>query len=108
MDMGNLVNPAGNIGIIGVYIPSNPAAEDENEKHGNLILPWGKLWVKSVQIGTGVVPAKKYQPFLRNLIISGKAKPSFIVSDRINIDDAPNTYREFDKRDKVVKPVIKF
>ena len=108
MDMGNLVNPAGNIGIIGVYIPNNPASDDENEKHGNLILPWGKLWSKSVQIGTGVVPAKKYQPFLRNLIISGKAKPSFIVSDIINIDDAPNTYREFDKRDKVVKPVIKF
>lgn len=39
MDMGNLFNPAGNIGIIGVYIPNNPASEDENEKHGNLILP---------------------------------------------------------------------
>lgn len=108
MDMANLVNAGGNIGIIGVYIPNNPAAKDENEQNGNLILPWGKLWSKSVQIGTGVVPAKKYQPYLRNLIIAGKSKPSFIISDRININDAPEIYREFDKRDRVVKPVIKF
>ena len=108
IDMANIVNPGGNIGIIGVYTPSNPAADDENERRGNLILPWGKLWSKSVQIGTGVVPAKKYQPYLRNLIVTGKAKPSFIISDRINIKDAPQIYHEFDKRDKVVKPVIRF
>ena len=108
MDMAEIVNPAGNIGIIGVYTPSNPAADDQNERKGNLILPLGKLWTKSVQIGTGVVPAKKYQPYLRNLISTGRAKPSFIISDRIKINDAPQIYREFDKRDKVVKPVIKF
>ena len=108
MDMANIVNAGGNIGIIGVYIPNNPAAEDDNEKKGNLIFPIGKLWSKSVQIGTGVVPAKKYQPYLRNLISTGVAKPSFIISDRISIDDAPQTYREFDRREEVVKPVIKF
>jgi glutathione-independent formaldehyde dehydrogenase len=108
MDMAEIVNPAGNIGIIGVYTPSNPAADDQNERKGNLILPWGKLWSKSVQIGTGVVPAKKYQPYLRNLISTGRAKPSFIISDRIKINDAARIYREFDKRDKVIKPVIKF
>ena len=108
MDMANLVNTGGNIGIIGVYIPNNPPAPDENEKQGNLVFPIGKLWSKSVQIGTGVVPAKKYQPYLRNLISTGKAKPSFIISDRIDIKDAPSIYAEFDKRDGVVKPVIKF
>ena len=108
MDMANIVNAGRNIGIIGVYIPNNPAAEDDNEKKGNLIFPIGKLWSKSVQIGTGVVPAKKYQPYLRNLISTGVAKPSFIISDRISIDDAPQTYREFDRREEVVKPVIKF
>lgn len=108
MDMAEIVNPGGNIGIIGVYTPSNPAADDQNERKGNLILPLGKLWTKSVQIGTGVVPAKKYQPFLRNLISTGRAKPSFIISDRIKIMDAARIYREFDKLDKVVKPVIKF
>jgi glutathione-independent formaldehyde dehydrogenase len=108
MDMANIVNAGGNIGIIGVYIPYNPAADDDNEKEGNLIFPMGKLWSKSVQIGTGVVPAKKYQPYLRNLISNRVAKPSFIVSDRITIEDAPQTYHEFDRRDEIVKPVIKF
>ncbi len=108
MDMANIVNAGGNIGIIGVYIPNNPLADDDNEKKGNLIFPMGKLWGKSVQIGTGVVPAKKYQPYLRNLISNGVAKPSFIISDRISIDDAPHIYSEFDRRDEIVKPVIKF
>jgi len=46
--------------------------------------------------------------FLRNLIFNGKAKPSFIVSDRVSIDEAPEAYKQFDKRDDVVKPIIKF
>jgi glutathione-independent formaldehyde dehydrogenase len=42
------------------------------------------------------------------LIFNGKAKPSFIVAERISIDEAPEAYSQFDKRDDVVKPVIKF
>ncbi len=108
MDMADLVNAGGNIGIIGAYVPKIPIAKEEYEKEGNLIFPMGKLWSKSIQIGTGVVPAKKYQPYLRNLIANRVAKPSFIISDRIDIEDAPQTYHEFDKRDKIVKPIIKF
>ena len=108
MDIANVINIGGDVGVIGVYTPYNPAADDENEKQGHFVLPWGQLWSKSVAIGTGVVPAKKYHVFLRNLIFDGKAKPSFIVSDRISIEDAPHAYRKFDKRDDVVKPVIKF
>jgi len=32
------------------------------------------------------------------LIIAGKAKPSFVVSHDIHIDDAPAAYEKFDKR----------
>ena len=72
------------------------------------MLPWGDLWSKAVKIGTGQTPVKQLHVHLRNLIINGKAKPSFIISDRIDIEDAPQTYREFDLRDNVVKPVIRF
>jgi len=41
---------------------------------------------------------KKYNRFLRDLIIAGKAKPSFVVSHDIDIDDAPSAYEKFDKR----------
>jgi threonine dehydrogenase-like Zn-dependent dehydrogenase len=35
---------------------------------------------------------------LRDLIISGKAKPSFVVSHDVSIDDVPDAYKKFDKR----------
>lgn len=106
--IANVINAGGTIGVIGDYLKENPAASDENERQGYLMLPWGQLWEKGVKIGTGQTPVKKLHVFLRNLIFNGKAKLSFIVSDRILIEDAPEVYSEFDKRDGVVKPVIKF
>jgi threonine dehydrogenase-like Zn-dependent dehydrogenase len=32
------------------------------------------------------------------MIIAGKAKPSFVVSHEIGIDEAPEAYHKFDKR----------
>jgi threonine dehydrogenase-like Zn-dependent dehydrogenase len=32
------------------------------------------------------------------LIISGRAKPSFVVSHELSLDDAPMAYEKFDKR----------
>ena len=72
------------------------------------MFPLGKLWEKGITIGMGQTPVKQSHVFLRNLIFDGKAKPSFIVSDRIPIEDAPQAYSEFDRRDDVVKPLIKF
>jgi glutathione-independent formaldehyde dehydrogenase len=37
---------------------------------------------------------------LRDLIIEGKAKPSFIASNHYSIDEAPVACEEFSKRDK--------
>ena len=41
---------------------------------------------------------KAYNRYLRDLIISGKAKPSFVVSHEIDIDEASTAYEKFDKR----------
>ncbi len=41
---------------------------------------------------------KAYNRYLRDLIISGRAKPSFVVSHEINIDDAAAAYEKFDRR----------
>ena len=108
MDIANIINAGGTVGVIGDYLKENPAAENEHEKQGHLLLPWGHLWSKGVKIGMGQTPVKGIHVFLRNLIFNGKAKPSFIISDRIPIEDAPQTYSQFDMRDDVVKPVIKF
>jgi glutathione-independent formaldehyde dehydrogenase len=43
-------------------------------------------------------PVKRYNEYLRDLIISGKAKPGKIVSHHISIDDVPEAYKKFNKR----------
>lgn len=106
-DLATVVNPAGHLGIIGVYVDKDPAGRTESEKNGLLNIPFGLMWKKGVTIGMGQAPVKSYHVLLRDLIINEKAKPAFIVSDRIKIEDAPQTYQEFDKRDDVTKAVIK-
>ncbi len=40
----------------------------------------------------------EYNRELRDLIISGRAKPSFIVSHELGLDEAPDAYQNFDAR----------
>jgi threonine dehydrogenase-like Zn-dependent dehydrogenase len=41
---------------------------------------------------------KSYNRYLRDLIIAGKAKPSFVVSHELGLADAEMAYDKFDKR----------
>jgi glutathione-independent formaldehyde dehydrogenase len=107
-DLVQVVNPTGKLGIIGVYLPQDPMGPTDQEKQGMFTLPLGKLWEKGLMFGTGQAPVKNYHKYLRDLIIVGKAKPSTIITNHIKIDEAPETYKEFAKRDKIVKPVIQF
>lgn len=93
-----IVNPAGNICLIGVYISPDPGAKDEQGKQGIYPLPIAELFDKAVTIGMGQCPVKKYNEYLRDLIIQGRARPGRIVSHHIDIDDAPEAYDKFDKR----------
>jgi glutathione-independent formaldehyde dehydrogenase len=51
---------------------------------------------------------KRFHIFLRDQIIAGRAKPGVIVTDHINIEEAPDAYKRFDKRDGLIKPAIRF
>jgi threonine dehydrogenase-like Zn-dependent dehydrogenase len=93
-----VVRPTGGLGIPGLYVPSDPGAQDEATKMGNLTLPFGKLFEKGLSLGTGQANVKAYNKYLRDLIVAGRAKPSFVVSNRIGIDKAPEAYDKFDKR----------
>lgn len=104
-----LVNPAGHIGIVGVYIAPDPGAKNEKLKQGIYPLPLAELFDKAVTIGMGQCPVKRYNEYLRDLIVTGRAKPSKIVTRRIHIDEAPDAYRKFDDRaDGYTKVLIKF
>ncbi|KAF2962690.1 hypothetical protein GQX73_g10879 [Xylaria multiplex] len=77
---------------------ADPGAPDEASAKGMISLSFGKLFEKGLSLSTGQCNVKAYNRYLRDLIIAGKAKPSFVVSHEINIDDAPMAYDKFQKR----------
>jgi glutathione-independent formaldehyde dehydrogenase len=96
--IANVINPTGSICLIGVWFPSDPGAPNRSAKKGHYTFPIGLFWEKGISIGMGQCPVKRYDVYLRNLIMSGRAKPSFIVSHRIPLSKAPEAYSKFDLR----------
>ncbi|ELZ34554.1 formaldehyde dehydrogenase [Halogeometricum pallidum JCM 14848] len=100
------VRPTGQLGIVGLYVPSDPGAPDAMAGQGRLGIDFGKLFEKGQKLGTGQCDVKSYNRQLRDLIIEGKADPSFYVSHRVGIDEAPEMYERFDNREEGVTKVL--
>jgi threonine dehydrogenase-like Zn-dependent dehydrogenase len=102
LTMNNLiksVRATGAIGVVGVYVPQDPKSQNELAKKGQVAVDWGALWGKGLRIGTGQTNVKNYNCRLCNLIEMGKAKPSFIVSLELPLQQAPEAYKHFDARE---------
>lgn len=93
------VRSAGGLGIVGVYVPSDPGAPTEGAKQGRIGFDWGTLFTKGIQLGTGQAPVKRYNRYLRDLIIAGRATPGMIVSQELGLAQAPEGYQRFDARE---------
>lgn len=93
------VRTTGGIGVVGVYVPSDPGASSEMAGAGRVAFDFGTLFQKGQRIGTGQCPVKRYNRQLRDLIIEGKATPSLLVSHEIGLDEAPGAYEKFDRRE---------
>jgi hypothetical protein len=76
-------------------------------RKGIIEIPFGESWLKWQTIGSGIVPLRQYQPALKELIESGRAKPSFVVDKELRIEDAPEAYKGFSDHD-FIKSVIRF
>jgi glutathione-independent formaldehyde dehydrogenase len=92
------VRPTGALGIPGLYVPSDPGGPDEQAKQGMLLVAIGRLFEKGLRLGTGQCNVKRYNRQLRDMIIEGRARPSFVVSHELSLDEAPQAYEKFDKR----------
>ncbi|MDT0317551.1 glutathione-independent formaldehyde dehydrogenase [Streptomyces millisiae] len=92
------VRPTGMLGVVGLYVPSDPGGPSESAKHGELLFAMGRFFEKGLRMGTGQANVKAYNRQLRDLIIAGRATPSFVVSHRLPLDQAPLAYDRFDKR----------
>ena len=94
MALSRLVNPTGILGIPGLYVPSDPGGVDENAKEGLLLIPFGKMFEKGLVLKTGQCNVKRHNAYLRDLIIAGKAKPSFVVSHEVPLDGRGGRVRQ--------------
>jgi len=97
-DLARLVAPKGRISIIGVFLDVDPNGPSEARRRGDYSIPWGPLFKKGVKIGMGRDDDKQYNDFLRDAVVSGRIKPSDIVSHRLPIDEAADAYAKFDAR----------
>ena len=96
--MIDVVSPTGAMGIPGLYVPTDPGGVDENARRGALSINFGRLFEKGLRLGTGQCNVKRYNAYLRDLIVAGKASPGFVVSHQVPLEDAPDAYVKFDKR----------
>ncbi|GAB3685859.1 glutathione-independent formaldehyde dehydrogenase [Angustibacter aerolatus] len=93
------VRSTGGIGVVGVYVPEDPGAADEGAKEGRISWQYGQFFTKGQTMGTGQAPVKRYNRQLRDLIVTGRATPSFIVSHELPLTEAVAGYDHFDKRE---------
>ncbi|CAN5284484.1 glutathione-independent formaldehyde dehydrogenase [soil metagenome] len=100
------VRATGRIGVVGLYVPSDPGAPNEDAAEGRLLFEVGTFFEKGLSIGTGQADVKRYNRNLRDLIIAGRAEPSFVVSKELPLDEAPDAYEKFDNRDEGYSKVL--
>ncbi|HYY83503.1 MAG TPA: zinc-binding dehydrogenase, partial [Beijerinckiaceae bacterium] len=88
--------PGGIVSVIGVY--------------GGIMdkFPSGAFMNKGLQLRAGQAPVQKYLRPLYERIRDGQIDPSFIVTHRLGLDQAPNGFETFKhKQDECVKVVLK-
>ncbi|RJE23291.1 Alcohol dehydrogenase GroES-like domain protein [Aspergillus sclerotialis] len=105
-----VTSTGGGMGTVGVYNPESnntetaPRAASVNV-HFNFSL--SDFFFGEFTWGAGPSKPVGLAPDLVHLVASGKARPGFIVSDVINIEDAPEAYARFE-RHNATKVVIAF
>jgi glutathione-independent formaldehyde dehydrogenase len=99
-DLVSSVRFTGSIGVAGVYLPAAFGSQDKVTPQGEGAFDFGLFWFKGQRMGTGQCPVKAYNRQLRDLIHTGKAQPSFIVSQELPLARAADGYQHFDARDK--------
>jgi threonine dehydrogenase-like Zn-dependent dehydrogenase len=93
--MVNVTARGGGIGVVGLF---NNTLSDFN---------YGEVYEKSIAVNGGIVLPLQVADELVPLIASGQAHPSFVVSSVIGIEEAPEYYASFSRREET-KVVIRF
>ncbi|GKT61181.1 alcohol dehydrogenase protein [Colletotrichum tofieldiae] len=98
--MVDVVHFGGGIGQLGVYKSqeSSPGAPYGSTMSPTIPFPISTFFAKGLSFRTGAVDPKKYAPLLIDLINSGKAHPSFVISAVVGIEAVPEYYSRFNAK----------
>ena len=78
--------------------------------YGGIIdkVPFGSVMNRAITIKTGQTHVQRYMQPLLERIQKGEIDPSFIITHKMKLDDAPEGYKIFrDKKDECIKVVLK-
>jgi threonine dehydrogenase-like Zn-dependent dehydrogenase len=105
----NCTSIGGGVGVIGVYFaqPTSKGVERGNTIAPTISFPVSDFWSKNLTVRGGTVDSKLFVEPLLELIKSGRARPGFVFSTTIDIDEAPTGYRRFSDHLET-KVMIKF
>jgi threonine dehydrogenase-like Zn-dependent dehydrogenase len=71
-------------------------------------IPFGAAFAKGLTLKMGQTHMMKYMKPLLDRIERGEIDPSFVITHRLSLDDAPGAYKTFrDKQDECIKVVMK-
>lgn len=95
-DMIKCVRPGGNVSVPGVYF----GYADK--------IPVGSIVAKGLSIRSGQTHVQKYMDELLEMVLDGKIDPSFIITHRVNLEQGPEMYETFKKKeDGCIKVVMR-
>lgn len=71
-------------------------------------IPFGALMNKGLTLKTGQTHTHRYMQLLLDKVEQGEIDPSFVITHRLPLDQAPEAYKTFrDKKDGCIKVVLK-
>ncbi len=63
---------------------------------------------KGLTIRSGQSPTQKYWPEALERIVSGELDPSFLITHRTTLDNAPDVYKKFYNREEgMIKAILR-
>ena len=69
--------------------------------------PFGLLTNKGITVRTSQQPGQRYMPEMLRRVQEGSLDPSFLITHRMSLEDAPRGYEMFrDKEDGCVRAVF--